>query len=89
MRNLKEQVKNNSVTKNSSDLSLFEPIVLVISKNLKTLGLQPQISKSFSRSLDQFFLTQGQNNFGNKIPIIFLLFCSRDRDTLFPVQGRN
>ena len=25
--------------------------------------------KSFSRSLEQFFLTVGQNNFGNKIPI--------------------
>jgi hypothetical protein len=24
--------------------------------------------KSFSRSLEQFFLTVGQNNFGNKIP---------------------
>ena len=55
MRNLKEQVKNHSVTKNSSDLSLFESIVLVISKNLKTLGLQPRISKSFSRSLELFF----------------------------------
>ena len=26
--------------------------------------------KSFSRSLEQFFLTVGQNNFGNKIPIL-------------------
>ena len=26
--------------------------------------------KSFSRSLEQFFLTLGQNNFGNKIPIL-------------------
>ena len=25
--------------------------------------------KNFSRSLEQFFLTVGQNNFGNKIPI--------------------
>ena len=25
--------------------------------------------KSFSRSVEQFFLTLGQNNFGNKIPI--------------------
>ena len=24
--------------------------------------------KSFSRSLEQFFLTVGQNNFGNKVP---------------------
>ena len=29
-------------------------------------GLQPL--KIFSRSLEQFFLTVGQNNFGNKIP---------------------
>ena len=29
--------------------------------------------KSFSRSLEQFFLTVGQNNFGNKIP--FLTFA--------------
>ena len=28
--------------------------------------------KSFSRSLDQFFLTVGQNNFGNKIPVFKL-----------------
>ena len=27
--------------------------------------------KSFSRSLEQFFLTLGQNNFGNKIPLPF------------------
>ena len=27
--------------------------------------------KSFSRSLKQFFLTVGENNFGNKIPILF------------------
>ena len=57
----------HSVTRDCSDLSLF---VLVISKFLKTLGLQPQISKVF-RSLDQFFLTVGQNNFGNKIPFLY------------------
>ena len=27
-----------------------------------------KISKPFSRSLEQFFLTVGKNNFGNKIP---------------------
>jgi hypothetical protein len=32
------------------------------------LGLQPRISKVFSRSLEQFFLKAVQNNFGNKIP---------------------
>ena len=35
----------------------------MISKFLKILGLQPWIS------LEQFFLTVGQNNFGNKIPL--------------------
>ena len=33
MRNLQEQVKKHSVTKHCFDLSLFEQIVLVISKN--------------------------------------------------------
>ena len=28
--------------------------------------------KSFSRSLEQFFLTVGQNNFGNKIPFFHM-----------------
>ena len=42
----------------------------MISKFLKILGLQPQISIFFSRSLQQFLLTVGQNNFGNKIPIL-------------------
>ena len=30
--------------------------------------------KSFSRSLELFFLTVGQNNFGNKIPFLAFLF---------------
>ena len=41
------KLKKHSVTKNCSDLSLFEQIFLVI-----------------------FFLTVGQNNFGNKIPFL-------------------
>ena len=45
-----ELVIKHSVTKNCSDLSLFEQIVLMISK-----------------VVEQFFLTVGQNNFGNKI----------------------
>ena len=28
--------------------------------------------KSFSRSLEQFFLTVGQNNFGKKIPFLYI-----------------
>ena len=34
---------------------------------LGDLDLQPRIQKSFSRSLEQFFLPAGQNHFGNKI----------------------
>ena len=45
----------------------------MISKILQILGIQPQISKVFSRSLEHFFLTVRQNNFGNKIP--FLGYC--------------
>ena len=37
----------------------------MISKILKSLGLQPRISKVFSRSLEQFFLTLGPK----KIPV--------------------
>ena len=44
----------------------------MISKFLQILGLQPRIFKSFSRSLEQFFLTVGQINFGNKIPVSFI-----------------
>ena len=40
----------------------------MISKILQILSLQLRISIFFSRSLEQFFLTVGQNNFGNKIP---------------------
>ena len=60
LRNLQVQVQKAFCFKNWSDLSLFEWILLVISK---ILGLQ-------SRSLEQSFLTLGQNNFGNKIPLI-------------------
>ena len=62
--------KKHSVTKNCSDLSPFEQIVLEISKFLKILGLKPRIWIFFSRSLKQFFLTVGQNNFVNKILLL-------------------
>ena len=64
----RNKLKKNSVTKNCSDLSLFEQIVL--SKFL------PSSSnfKFFPRSLEYFFLTVGQNNFGNKIPFHLFFF---------------
>ena len=49
---------------------------MVYSSDLKNFGdSRPSASnfKSFSRSLEQFFLTVGQNNFGNKIPLLFML----------------
>ena len=51
----------------------------MISKILQILGLQPRISKVFSQSLEQFFLTVGQNNFGNKLPF----FSSLGKDDIF------
>ena len=44
------------------------------------------ISKSFSRSLEQFFLTVGQNNFGNKIPLLVTLIFSNILLYLFFLQ---
>ena len=38
-------------------------------KILRSLD-QPSNFNFFSRSLEQFFLTIGQNNFGNKIPFL-------------------
>ena len=72
MRNLQEQVKKAFCyqklfwpftvwTNCSSDLNFF-------------VNSRPSASnfKIFSRSLEQFFLTVGQNNFGYKIPLILL-----------------
>ena len=72
MRNLQEQVKKTFCYQ-----KLFWPFTVWIncSSDLKNFAnSQPSASnfKSFSRSLEQFFLTVGQNNFGNKIP--FLLY---------------
>ena len=47
----------------------------MISNNLQILSLQPRISK-VSQSPNQFFLKEGQNNFGNKIPFLFAIYCS-------------
>ena len=68
MRNLQEQVKKHSVTKNCSDLSL----------SLKIFANSRPPASSFSRSLEQFFLTAGQKNFGNKIPFEEIFEVVRD-----------
>ena len=49
--------------KDCTDLLLWEKIVQTISKCPKASNF-----KSFSQSLEQFFVKVGLNNFGNKIP---------------------
>ena len=39
-------------------------------KNFETSRPSAKNFKGFSQSLEQFFLTVGQNNFGNKIPTL-------------------
>ena len=70
MRNCQEQVE-----KAFSYQNLFWTFTVLIncSGDLKTFGnFQPSAVnfKSFSWSLEYFFLTVGQNNFGNKIPFM-------------------
>ena len=72
MRNLQEQVKKAFCYQ-----ELFRPFTVWIncSSDLKIFAnsrLSAPKFKSFSRSLEQFFLTVGQNNFGNKIPFLRL-----------------
>ena len=72
MRNLQEKVKRSILLPKIllTFHILNKLLYLVISKLLQILGLQTRISKVFSQSLEQFFLTVGQNNFCNKIPFI-------------------
>ena len=72
MRNLQEQVKKAFCYQ-----KLFWPFTVWInwSSDLKNFtNSRPLASNfnSFSRSLEQFFLTVGQNNFYNKIPFLLL-----------------
>ena len=67
LRNLQEQVKKAFCYQ-----KLFWPftavqIVLVISF-LQILGIRPRFSKVSLDQYNNFYLTVGQNNFGNKIP---------------------
>ena len=64
---MQEKLEKHSVTKNCSNLSLFEQIVPVISNFFANSWHSASNFKSCSQSLEQFFLTVGQNNFGNKI----------------------
>ena len=64
----KNKFKKHSVTKNCSDLSLFPKLFCWTNSQHSASNF-----KSFSRSVEQFFLTVGQKNFGNKIPIFTLM----------------
>ena len=73
LRNLQEQVK-----KALCHQKLFWPFTIWIncSSDLKNFANSlPSASNftSFSRSLEHFFLTVGQNNFANKVPCMTLL----------------
>ena len=82
LRNLQEQVKKAFCYQ-----ELFWPFTVWIncSSDLKNFeNSRPSASnfKSFSQSLEQFFLTVAQNNFGNKITLlksqnIIILFFDR------------
>ena len=76
MINLQEQVKKALCYQ-----KLFWPCTVWIncSSDLKKFSnSRPSASnfKSFSRLLEQFFLTESQNNFGNKIPFFMNYFLS-------------
>ena len=64
----RNKLKKHSVTKNCSEILVFD---------LK--NFQPW---SFCRSLEQIFLTIGQNNFGNKIPELTLSTASTGMEFL-------
>ena len=72
MRNLQEQVKKAFCYQ-----KLFWPFTVWINnpsdlKNFSNSRPSASNFKSFSQTLEQFFLTVGQNNFGNNIPVFLL-----------------
>ena len=76
MRNLQEQVK-----KAFCYCKFFWPFTVWIncSNDLKKFANSRPSAlnfKSFSRSLEQSFLTVGQNNIGNKIPFLEYIQCT-------------
>ena len=76
LRNLQEQVKKAFCYQ-----ELFWPFTAWINcfsdlKNFANSWPSASNFKSFSRSLEQFFLTVGQNNYGNKIPKKYQFYSS-------------
>ena len=73
MRNLQEHVKKAFCCQ---ELFWTFTVWINCSSDLKCFANSHHSAsnfKRFSQSLEQFFLAVGQNNFGNKIPILFLL----------------
>ena len=98
LKNLQDQVKKHSVTKNCSGLSLSKQIVLLISKILQILHLQSRISKIVLDHFNNFFPTVGQIDFGNKIPFrlkfwlleqFFLNHSSLNQDLYLPAKKQE
>ena len=71
MRNLQEQIK-----KAFCYHKLFWPFTVRVNLSSDLKNFRPSAStfKRFSRSLEQFFLTVGQKNFGNKMIFVIGLF---------------
>ena len=74
LRNLQEQVKTAFCYQ-----KLFWPFTVWINcssdlKNFANSWLSASNFESFSQSLEQFFLTVGQNNFGDKVPFLLCTF---------------
>ena len=63
-------MKKYYVTNSSSDVSLLKINCSSDLKNFPNSRPSDSNFKSFPQSLEQFFLTVGQNNFGNKIPML-------------------
>ena len=66
----RNKLKKHSVTKTCSEPSLFEYLDCSSNLILQILGLHARISKVFLDHQNIFFLTVGQSNFGNKIPLL-------------------
>ena len=64
-----------------------EKLIFIGKKQKLFLKNPNNLFKSFSGLLEQFFLTVGQNNFGNKIPFfVILFFSSQENQRAFPMR---
>ena len=73
LRNLQQQVKKAFVSKIVLTFHCLNKLFFLGCRDLKCFAnYRPSASnfKRFSRSEEQFLFTVGQNNFGNKIPIV-------------------